>query len=824
MNSIPPIPAKGKQTQDLPGKLRRQYLEKPLEEIGWARLARHYVMRVFFLVLIGWSIWRYFIYLKLDRRLLESYQNLPYALSEIFSNTNIQIIYPFMEIFVAFVGQFLIFLFGLLVIRCGKWRIKFGAGLALAYPVGISVLIVPMELLGMVGAFRRIPILIMLLIVALPLILWHRSLVKRGLGKGLDNPFVNWNWKRKAAVARFIREDEQDIEEINKTQTALDLWRFTRIFIISISIMIISLITASTFLHGIFYPPTYWDALIYYIYFGKLIFLQGGFPFMATAQVGLGLGANYPHMFNLMHAMPAVLTGKFSIVYSQAIAPLAGVCTLILVYKILRNWLRSPLIALVGTLIFRVIPYSMAFNTYPSDYALVMMFTAAFLYCALIYYQERYFFALLMAGLIAGGAPHINYMMWMLWPLLLLVIIQVNGIKFFKISRRFVILPVLALLLGLPWYIRNWVMTGNPVYAFFPNIFGGININPEVLTDCQVEWQANGDGIGTLAKSLTTKIFYTWTYFMNRWIYAPVLVALALPGAILLIWRRLPGRLMAVALCFYYIIISNYSVSSREQFTIISRLTVGLVTLWLILGIYFAVREKRGIWRKEPFMVLILTMTGIFIFYHYFISSLYLYHVISITLVFSFLSAYYLNHIPWLMVRRGMIILVMFLGFCPGIPFAIMGFSGTPSPSNEMLSKFGKSENDLLYYGLSKILTLQNGQLVRESPYPVWYWANENLPENAKIMSHENRYLYFRDDLKIIHMDDMDMQAMAKMETDEEKLAHLKEHGIKYYLYIPNEENYPFAKKVGMFRMAEDKTRFRELHRNGRYALYEIFY
>ena len=41
--------------------------------------------------------------------------------------------------------------------------------------------------------------------------------------------------------------------------------------------------------------------------------------------------------------------------------------------------------------------------------------------------------------------------------------------------KAVLLMALIAILVGSPWYIRNWIMTGNPVYPFYYSIFGGTN-------------------------------------------------------------------------------------------------------------------------------------------------------------------------------------------------------------------------------------------------------------------------------------------------------------------------------------------------------------
>ena len=103
-----------------------------------------------------------------------------------------------------------------------------------------------------------------------------------------------------------------------------------------------------------------------------------------------------------------------------------------------------------------------------------------------------------------------------------------------------------ALALSSTWYIRNQILTGNPVYAFFPNIFGGVRINPEVLASAEKEWIANGDGVSRLGDTLTQRVATSFKLFLAEpqgwdWKFMPTLMALTLPGWVFFIfyflWR-----------------------------------------------------------------------------------------------------------------------------------------------------------------------------------------------------------------------------------------------------------------------------------------------
>jgi len=103
---------------------------------------------------------------------------------------------------------------------------------------------------------------------------------------------------------------------------------------------------------------------------------------------------------------------------------------------------------------------------------------------------------------------------------------------------------------------RNWIVTGNPVYAFFYKIRAAAHINPAIDgSRRQANAKANGAGIGSLGATLGARLRATWASssahsatgrFWTRPIRpVPLVMGFALGGA--LVWlgrlvRRAVGR------------------------------------------------------------------------------------------------------------------------------------------------------------------------------------------------------------------------------------------------------------------------------------------
>ncbi len=81
---------------------------------------------------------------------------------------------------------------------------------------------------------------------------------------------------------------------------------------------------------------------------------------------------------------------------------------------------------------------------------------------------------LVMAGILSGLAASVKYLSFPTIAIIGLLILwktfQAEGADLKKITRNLLLFGVPALVLILPWYLKNWFWTGNP---FYPLMFGG---------------------------------------------------------------------------------------------------------------------------------------------------------------------------------------------------------------------------------------------------------------------------------------------------------------------------------------------------------------
>ncbi|MBI1389279.1 MAG: hypothetical protein GC154_12610 [bacterium] len=519
-------------------------------------------------------------------------------------------------------------------------------------------------------------------------------------------------------------------------------WAFAAAWALMAAIVLLS------FYHALLYPVDYWDALILYVHYGEMTWRLGGFPTLVCLQVGLGLGANYPHLYPLHQAATAALFGSWSDLYAQLLPPLAGVVSIVTVYYLSLHLTRDRLASALAALAFRALPFVSSYFVYASDYSLVMAYTAAFLLFAALFASHPTVRAAQPLLMTAAIFLHINYLGVVVWPCVALLIVWMMLTR--ECGRRLGAAWIASacgwFALAMTWCMRNAIVTGNPVYAFFPNLFGGKNINLDVLASANTEWLAHGNGFAQLGDTLGQRLVGS----------VPVM---------LFDWRMAP-------------------------------LTLGLLAPALLFG-----------WKKnQPFYWTALLLLFIYALYQYVISGLYLYHTIAAFVILAVFAARFLA-VTSGAARLGFAALVLFTGLIPGVSYSIMG----PKIANPSLPVFATP-------GLSKE---QYYRVRYPEVAPAWKFINDTLEPYSLILTHDNRYHVYREDIGIIHLDDCELTPFYGRPYDEVHRELLR-RGVSYYLYIPDEDTHPITARLGHRAHLNDPAYFDEIYRNGRVALYRL--
>jgi hypothetical protein len=583
---------------------------------------------------------------------------------------------------------------------------------------------------------------------------------------------------------------------------------------VTVVILLIGLISFFLFWHAVLYPAVYWDSLILYLGYARMTFLEGVFPVKVTGQVGIGLGANYPHLFEVLGAGMCTIKGSWSEIPQRLMVPLTGLASTCLVYHIILRLTRHVTWSLSMTLLYRSIPLGLVFDQYASNYSLAILFTTGFLYLALMYIETGMRGYFRSVTLLLALSMHLNYLMGILWlPWLLMVWLAhwkrdrgvpygsqassrmerleflklptvrtteqtgcpwavhtgLNPLRKFLVSDTFWRTLMFAVLIGSTWLIRNWVVTGNPVYAFFHERLGGIRINPDVMKAAAEEWAKNGAGIGNWGESLQERLmglwpFLTGAYFnragdlqhwMNSFRLAPVFTGFALPGLIVLVaiiltrpWNGSSGRPPC------------HTAAANRAWQAAIEWRFGLVVLTLMLG---------------------------YLFFHLKMAPYYLYQICPVIVTLVVLASFslkFLKFAPW---RWFMALIILVVGMVPGLAMAMMGFKIVGPVMSGHGRLFRPAELYVLRNPLPDRSSFLNWRYGDDQL--MWDYLNRNL-SGTRLLTHENRHLALDPSIQIVHLDDWDMQELWQVPDPAERVKRLVQRfRTRYYLYVPNEDS-----------------------------------
>ncbi|MCW4007609.1 MAG: glycosyltransferase family 39 protein [Candidatus Bathyarchaeota archaeon] len=256
----------------------------------------------------------------------------------------------------------------------------------------------------------------------------------------------------------------------------------------------IGVMFALCFYHALFTVVMHWDATVYHAVMAVIMYNNHGIPVIAGPSIGIQMSANFPPLFSALGAFYYIQMGLIEDFYLRAIPPVMGVLTALATYKI-GETLAGKRYGLIAALLLAMTPLFFRYSIYATSYSTLTFFgTAAvmFMFLAMKKGENRYW---AMCGVFYGFALLTSYIAMYLAPFFLITLtaVFIKNKQRIKLSAKiFVLLFLPALLVGGAWYIRNFVLLGNPVYPNAYTVLGGINIDPLIMetTVNGIKWSA----------------------------------------------------------------------------------------------------------------------------------------------------------------------------------------------------------------------------------------------------------------------------------------------------------------------------------------------
>ena len=216
-------------------------------------------------------------------------------------------------------------------------------------------------------------------------------------------------------------------------------------------------------------PATGVDSLLYHLAVPAIYLQKGG-----MVQLPSIYPSNWPFTVQMTFLYALWLRGD---AVAQLLNFWSVVLTILGLYGLTRRWC-SARAALLAVALY----VSISDVTYQSSVALTDVMAALFLLlsvAALVIWleqrQDRWLvFAGVLAGWFAGSRiSNAGLVIGLGLALGLLVIQRVRSHQWHAAVRAVFLFGVCAFLVTLPWYLRSWAYTGNPVYPYLYSLFGG---------------------------------------------------------------------------------------------------------------------------------------------------------------------------------------------------------------------------------------------------------------------------------------------------------------------------------------------------------------
>ncbi len=204
-------------------------------------------------------------------------------------------------------------------------------------------------------------------------------------------------------------------------------------------------------------PPTSWDSLSYHLR-GPWLYLQAGRIYPGVDVFSL----NNPFLLEMLFMLSMALRSDSSaqLVHFFFLFLLGGQVYLLAVHGLrLKDGWTAVLLLFTVPMVWQLAAF-----TY-NDLALAFTILAT-LYAYVRWREGGQSSWLLLSGLFSGLAMSLKYTSFVAPMLIGLLLIAGNWRQPRRLVRLLLLFAAPALVVALPWYIKNWAFTGNPVYPF----------------------------------------------------------------------------------------------------------------------------------------------------------------------------------------------------------------------------------------------------------------------------------------------------------------------------------------------------------------------
>lgn len=400
-------------------------------------------------------------------------------------------------------------------------------------------------------------------------------------------------------VVWLIKNQDELSETFNSFRNVISRFKVVEwLLVIILTLMILY----PLFAHAVV-PPLSYDELAYHLAIPKIFMREGRITYIDFIPY-----SNWPMGSEMLYGMSLILKSE---TMAHLISWLASILTGIAIMGETARILNRRISIIAGIAFFGTgVVFSISGTAMVEPILTLMAFLSVL---AFIYWTETLDKKwLIISAVLAGFAASTKFNAAII-PLLLgifVFIISLKEGKYIKTAlKNFIIYGFSAFLIVLPWYLKSWVQTGNPLWGFFMEIFPTNN------------WDAYGQ-MELISFIQQPNLKYSLGNFFKAFYLITIKPGDIGPTAFRIGWSSLP----LLALSFIYGLFSKHI-----------DIKIKILKYWaLLLGFYaswfFQTHQARFFMPVLPLMI-ILAATGIWILETSFSKFKYAFYFIVLLLI-----------------------------------------------------------------------------------------------------------------------------------------------------------------------------------------------
>ena len=289
------------------------------------------------------------------------------------------------------------------------------------------------------------------------------------------------------------------------------------------------------------------DALSYHLAVPKLFLKHHGIYFIPG-----NIFAQYPLNSEMLFTVALVLRGD---VLAKGINFVMALCILLGMWQFARHHISEIAFVPFALLVFYTIPSVFVSSHMAYSDLSVSFYAFLAVYSFVNWFRRREDQWLILCGVLSGLAISTKYTALLL-PFLgclgILWACRHHRVSNQHMSRLLLAYVTCAVVVGSPFYMKNWIMTGNPFYPFLYEIFDGRGWDPEQARLYDEFVRSLGMGRG-----LWDYLLLPWNVSVNAKMHSPQFDGILGPVFILILpfaigMRKVAiGVKIAMAYCFF---------------------------------------------------------------------------------------------------------------------------------------------------------------------------------------------------------------------------------------------------------------------------------